>query len=56
MNVIWEFIKGLELRQFNEISVVLRFVLAVICGGLIGIEREHKHRPAGFRTHILVCV
>lgn len=56
MNVIWEFIKGLELRQFNEISVVLRFVLAVICGGLIGIEREHKHRPAGFRTHILVCL
>lgn len=56
MNVIWEFVKGLELRQFNEISVVLRFVLAMICGGLIGIEREHKHRPAGFRTHILVCL
>ena len=56
MNGIWEFIKGLELRQFNEASVVLRFVLAVICGGLIGIEREHKHRPAGFRTHILVCL
>lgn len=56
MNVIWEFIKGLELREFNDISVILRFVLAVICGGLIGIEREHKHRPAGFRTHILVCL
>ena len=56
MNVIWEFIKGLELREFNDISVILRFVLAVLCGGLIGIEREHKHRPAGFRTHILVCL
>jgi putative Mg2+ transporter-C (MgtC) family protein len=31
-------------------------VLAVICGGLIGIEREYKRRPAGFRTHILICL
>lgn len=56
MAVVWEFIKGLELREFNEAAIVLRFVLAAICGGLIGIEREHKHRPAGFRTHILVCL
>ena len=56
MNAVFEFIKGLELREFNEISIVIRFVLAVLCGGLVGIEREHKHRPAGFRTHILVCL
>lgn len=56
MAQIFEFIKGLDLRGFNEISVTLRFVLAVICGGIIGLEREHKHRPAGFRTHILVCM
>ena len=56
MKEIWEFITGLQLRELNEISVVLRFVLAVLFGGLIGIEREHKHRPAGFRTHILVCL
>ena len=56
MNAVLEFVKGLDLRGFNEISVLIRFVLATICGGLIGIEREHKHRPAGFRTHILVCL
>lgn len=56
MEVILEFIKGLDLRGFNEAAIVVRFVLAVICGGLIGLEREHKHRPAGFRTHILVCL
>ena len=56
MTVFLNFIKGLDLRGFNEISVLIRFVLATICGGLIGIEREHKHRPAGFRTHILVCL
>jgi putative Mg2+ transporter-C (MgtC) family protein len=38
------------------ISMVLRLVLACLLGGLIGFEREHVHRPAGFRTHILVCV
>lgn len=37
-------------------TITLRLFLAVILGGLIGMEREEKHRPAGFRTHILVCV
>ena len=44
------------LRNFNTISVIVRMVLAVICGGIIGIERETKRRPAGFRTHTLVCL
>jgi putative Mg2+ transporter-C (MgtC) family protein len=37
-------------------EVILRLILAIIVGGLIGYEREYKNRPAGFRTHILVCV
>ena len=45
-----------HLRDINTASILLRFVLAVLCGGAIGIEREHKQRPAGFRTHILVCI
>ena len=56
MEAFVEFIKALDLRGLNEIAITLRFVCAVLCGGLIGLEREHKHRPAGFRTHILVCV
>lgn len=44
------------LNQFNEISVVSRILLAMLLGGIIGIEREKSKRPAGFRTHILVCV
>lgn len=44
------------LRDFNVISVIVRMVLAVLCGGIIGIERETKRRPAGFRTHTLVCL
>ncbi len=45
-----------SLRDFSEISIVVRMFLAVICGGMIGIEREHKRRPAGYRTHTLVCL
>lgn len=44
------------LRQVTVLSVTLRLFLAVACGGLIGIEREFKRRPAGFRTHILICL
>ena len=44
------------LRDVNMVSVTVRMVLAVLCGGIIGIEREYKRRPAGFRTHILICL
>jgi len=37
-------------------EVAIRLALAVLIGGLIGYEREFKNRPAGFRTHILVCL
>jgi putative Mg2+ transporter-C (MgtC) family protein len=38
------------------LNMAARLVLAVILGGVIGYEREHTQRPAGFRTHIVVCV
>lgn len=44
------------LRDINLFSVFLRMLLALICGGAIGLEREFKRRPAGFRTHILICL
>ncbi len=34
----------------------LRLVIAAIVGCVVGIERERKNRPAGMRTHVLVCV
>ena len=37
-------------------EVVIRLVLAILIGGAVGYERESKNRPAGFRTHILVCL
>ena len=43
-------------HEFNIWGAMIRMMIAVICGGIIGIEREHKRRPAGFRTHILICL
>ncbi len=41
--------------ELNIWEIALRLGLAVIFGGLVGFERETHNRPAGFRTHILVC-
>ncbi len=43
-------------RELTFIGVFIRMFMAVVCGGVIGIERETKRRPAGFRTHILICL
>src|SRR3989338_10116898 len=35
---------------------VIRLLIAVVLGAIVGLEREKRHKPAGLRTHILVCV
>lgn len=40
----------------NIYEVALRIVLAIIIGGVVGFNREYENRPAGFRTHVLVCL
>jgi putative Mg2+ transporter-C (MgtC) family protein len=37
-------------------EILFRLVAALFAGGLIGLERSHRGRPAGFRTHALVCL
>ncbi|WP_044295192.1 MgtC/SapB family protein [Robinsoniella peoriensis] len=37
-------------------ETLLKLFLAILLSGIIGYEREHKNRPAGLRTHVLVCV
>lgn len=43
-------------RDMSLLAVTTRLVAAFILGGLIGLEREIKRRPAGLRTHILICL
>ena len=45
-----------SLRGASLAALVIKLTLAVIFGGIIGLERGRKRRPAGFRTHILVCM
>ncbi len=51
-----DFLNFLRGDSLGTLSIVLRLFLAVVCGGIIGLERERKRRPAGFRTHILICL
>ena len=45
-----------QFRDITAASVLLRMTLAMLFGGVIGMERGRKHRPAGFRTYMLVCL
>jgi putative Mg2+ transporter-C (MgtC) family protein len=40
----------------GNMELFIRLTLACFLGGIIGLERERNRHPAGFRTHILVCV
>ena len=51
-----EYLDFLRTGEIGWLTVTVRLVLAVFCGGFIGLERERKRRPAGFRTHILICL
>ena len=44
------------LNDVNAISITVRLLLAMILGGIIGLERGIKRRPAGMRTYMLVCI
>ena len=46
----------MTLREVTITAVVFRIVLAFILGGILGMERGLKQRPAGLRTYMLVCV
>jgi putative Mg2+ transporter-C (MgtC) family protein len=42
--------------ELNVYSICIRLILAIVLGGIIGLERGASRHAAGFRTHILVCV
>ena len=46
----------MHLRELTYMAVGIRILAALILGGIIGLEREMKNRPAGLRTYMLVCV
>jgi len=56
MDLLWqELTTGFPDRTRLAV-VVIRVIAAVVLGGFLGIERERAGKPAGFRTHMLVCL
>ena len=53
--LIQEFTKDRFVSELTIPIVCFRIFLAILFGGIVGFEREKNNRPAGFRTHILVC-
>lgn len=43
-------------KELNTLTVALRILMAIIFGGIIGIERDRHGSQAGMRTHIFVCL
>lgn len=43
-------------RELTLFELIMRIVCATLLGGILGIERGLKHRPAGLRTYMLVCI
>ena len=46
----------MEFRELTYLAIACRIAVAVFLGGIIGMERGLKNRPAGLRTYMLVCV
>jgi len=54
----WQHISGLlqgEMASGIAMTSLARLMLASILGGIIGLERELKNRPAGLRTNMFIC-
>jgi len=56
MNVLWEELTAGLSDPSHLLRVVIRLVAAIVCGGMIGLQRESAGKPAGLRTHALVCL
>ena len=50
MEIIFAHLRGISMQ-----ALLIKTVLALLIGGVLGIERGRKRRPAGFRTFMLVC-
>jgi putative Mg2+ transporter-C (MgtC) family protein len=56
MNILWEELTAGLTNRDQLLRVVIRLFAAVLLGGLIGLQRVSAGKPAGLRTHTLVCL
>lgn len=46
----------MNLQELSIETIAIRLCFAMLAGATLGIEREYKNQPAGFRTYMLVCI
>ena len=51
-----DIVEFFEPELWERYQLLLRLLLAAALGGMIGLEREHSGKPAGFRTNMLICL
>jgi putative Mg2+ transporter-C (MgtC) family protein len=56
MNILWEELTAGLTNDDQLLRVFFRLFAATLLGGLIGLQRVNAKKPAGLRTHILVCL
>lgn len=56
MTILWEELTAGLTNQDHLLRVIIRLFAAILLGGLIGLQRERAGKPAGLRTHTLVCL
>ena len=56
MELIWHELSAGMPDRGHLIIVLLRIVMAALLGAIVGLQRERAGKPAGLRTHILVCL
>lgn len=47
---------SINLYEFNDVTALIRLLIALVASGILGMERTRKLRPAGMRTYMLVCI
>lgn len=43
------------MKDITTVEMIIRILLSLVVGSIIGSERQRKNRPAGMKTHVLVC-
>lgn len=46
----------IDIYEFNDVTALIRLLMALLASGILGMERTRKLRPAGMRTYMLVCI
>lgn len=54
--MFYKFFLMIENLSLNEYQMLAQLIISFLLGSIIGYERELKYKPAGLRTHILVCL